>query len=144
MLDNLVNLATYYRPRTFSEIKGQGIAVSVVKTIASADGIACRSLFLKGSYGSGKCVLPSTRVVTSRGYEKIGTLLNVNEGFSDFKTDVLSRNGIKKSDKFFKQSSVKVNLLGLVNGETVNGTDKHRVYSWNGKTAELHSLLCMS
>lgn len=48
------NWATEYRPKTFAEVCGQEHAVSVLKNLAHADGIAARSIFLKGSWGSGK------------------------------------------------------------------------------------------
>lgn len=56
-MSEVVNLATYYRPKTFGEVVGQDVAVAALKRIAAADGIACRSIFLKGSYGSGKTSL---------------------------------------------------------------------------------------
>lgn len=48
------NLANLYRPKTFGEMVGQDLAVTTLKRIAHADGIAARALFLKGSFGSGK------------------------------------------------------------------------------------------
>ena len=52
-----VNLSTEYRPTTFSEVVGQKLAISALKRIAHAEGIACRSIFLHGSFGSGKTTL---------------------------------------------------------------------------------------
>ena len=46
-----------YRPRTFGEVVGQEIAVEALKRIASSDGVAVRSIFLRGAYGSGKTTL---------------------------------------------------------------------------------------
>lgn len=51
---NTGNLANLYRPKTFKEVVGQDLAVSALKRIAHADGISVRSVFLHGSYGSGK------------------------------------------------------------------------------------------
>lgn len=48
------NLANLYRPKTFGEMVGQELAVTTLKRIAHADGIAARALFLKGAFGSGK------------------------------------------------------------------------------------------
>ena len=48
------NLANLYRPRTFGEMVGQELAVTTLKRIAHADGIAARALFLKGEFGCGK------------------------------------------------------------------------------------------
>lgn len=52
-----INFSTYYRPKTFSEVVGQEVPKSVLRKIAMTDGISVRSVFLKGSYGSGKSTL---------------------------------------------------------------------------------------
>lgn len=52
-----INFATYFRPKTFAEVVGQDIPKAVLKKIALASGISVRSIFLKGSYGSGKSTL---------------------------------------------------------------------------------------
>lgn len=54
-MDN--NYSTKYRPKTYGEIVGQDIPKSVLKKIAQSSGIACRSIFLHGAYGSGKTSL---------------------------------------------------------------------------------------
>lgn len=51
---NIGNLANLYRPKTFKEVVGQDLAVAALKRIAHADGITVRSIFLHGSWGSGK------------------------------------------------------------------------------------------
>lgn len=51
------NFATAYRPNTFSEVVGQDIPKSVLTKIALSPGISVRSIFLKGSYGSGKSTM---------------------------------------------------------------------------------------
>lgn len=55
MTDN--NFATKYRPSTYQEVVGQDIPKAVLKKIALAPGISCRSIFLKGAWGSGKTSL---------------------------------------------------------------------------------------
>lgn len=50
-------LCDKYRPRTFSQVVGQQVAVSALRKIASADAIAVRSIFLRGPYGTGKTTL---------------------------------------------------------------------------------------
>ena len=52
-----INFATHYRPTTFAEVVGQDTAKAVLKKIANAEGISVRSIFLKGSWGSGKTTL---------------------------------------------------------------------------------------
>lgn len=47
-------LANLYRPKTFADVVGQPLAVTTLKRIAHADGIAARAIFMKGAFGSGK------------------------------------------------------------------------------------------
>lgn len=65
MIDN--NFSTKYRPSTYGEVVGQEVPKAVLKKIAMSPGIACRSIFLKGAWGSGKCVAPDTVVRTDSG-----------------------------------------------------------------------------
>lgn len=51
------NLANLYRPKTFSEVVGQPLAVETLRHIAMAEGIVARAVFLRGSWGSGKTTL---------------------------------------------------------------------------------------
>lgn len=51
------NFATAYRPSTFAEVVGQDVTKSVLTKIALSSGITVRSIFLKGSYGSGKSTM---------------------------------------------------------------------------------------
>jgi DNA polymerase III subunit gamma/tau len=53
----MANLATAYRPQTFSEVVGQDIPKSVLSRIALADGISVKSICLTGAFGSGKTTL---------------------------------------------------------------------------------------
>jgi len=51
------NFATYFRPRTFSDVVGQEVVKEALIRIAKSDGIVCRAIFLKGAYGCGKTTL---------------------------------------------------------------------------------------
>lgn len=48
------NFATKYRPSRWSEVVGQESSKAVLKRIAASDGIAVRSIFLRGAYGCSK------------------------------------------------------------------------------------------
>ena len=61
------NFATKYRPQSFKDVVGQESAKAVLKHIAAADGIATRAAFLRGAWGSGKCIHPSTLIRTDNG-----------------------------------------------------------------------------
>ena len=76
MSKQITNLATQYRPTKFSEVVGQDLAVNVLKKIALADGIAARSIFLKGAFGAGKCVAPDTIIRTKDGLRLANQITN--------------------------------------------------------------------
>lgn len=52
----MCSLALRYRPRTFADVIGQDLVVSVLKKVVS-DGMSYRSLLFSGCYGSGKTSL---------------------------------------------------------------------------------------
>lgn len=52
--NSTTTLANLYRPKTFADVVGQPLAVTTLKRIAHADGIAARAIFIKGAFGSGK------------------------------------------------------------------------------------------
>lgn len=70
------SIATQYRPNKFSQVVGQDIAVSALKYIASAEGITVNSIFLHGSYGSGKTTLSRLfgRAINCEVFQKTGEL----------------------------------------------------------------------
>ena len=72
------NLATDYRPTNFAEVLGQQTAVAMLKQIAKANGIACRAIFLKGSYGSGKTTLAGifAKAMNCQEFKKTGDICN--------------------------------------------------------------------
>lgn len=75
-MDN--NFSTKYRPQTFSEVVGQEIPKTVLKKIALSPGIACRSIFLKGSWGSGKTTMARifARSMNCSEFHKTGEVCN--------------------------------------------------------------------
>lgn len=76
------NFATSYRPKTFSEVVGQDTVKAVLKKIALADGIAVRSIFLKGSWGSGKSTMARIfgRALSCSEFRKLGDVCNECQG----------------------------------------------------------------
>lgn len=144
-LTESINFATSYRPTTFAEVVGQEIPKQVLKKLALAPGISARAVFLKGSYGSGKCVPAGTRVLTSQGYLPIEFLYpNPKEGFNDFVTEVHTRFGIRTSDKFYYQKQAEVLNLTLSNGYTLRGTPEHRVMVHKDGNSDLIKLGSLS
>lgn len=76
------NFATAYRPNTFSEVVGQDIPKSVLTKIAISPGISVRSIFLKGSYGSGKSTMARIfgRALNCSTFQKTHDVCNECEG----------------------------------------------------------------
>lgn len=76
------NLATSFRPKTFGEVMGQELAVDTLRRIAGSDGIVCRSIFLRGSYGSGKTTLARIfgKALNCVSFRKDGDVCNVCSG----------------------------------------------------------------
>lgn len=72
------NFATYYRPKTFSDVVGQDVAKNVLRKIAMADGIAVRAIFLKGGFGCGKSTLARIfgRAMNCENFKKTGEVCN--------------------------------------------------------------------
>lgn len=128
-MQELVNLATAYRPTTFSEVVGQPLAVATLKRIAHADGIACRSIFLKGSYGSGKCIDLEQRVSTSEGYLKGRDLVkNLPEGYNPKVIEVEQSDGTyRKTSHLFFQKGVKCFTVQSLYGKVFSATPEHPV-----------------
>lgn len=123
------NLSTLYRPTTFGEVVGQPTAVSALRNIALADGISVRSIFLRGAYGSGKCISGSQRVVTDRGYQKIGLLCNgLLDGFTERKTVVSQWDGSTRvASHLYKESNCIVYKFVDGSGAWFTGTRDHKI-----------------
>ena len=130
-----------FRPRTWDEVVGQDLNVAILKAIVKSPKNSPRSIILQGEFGTGKCVLGSTRVATSEGYLEIRGLVETSlNGFVDYKTNVWTRKGIKSSSHFYREGKCKVNILNLQTGYSINGTDAHRVLSYYKGRVGLHPL----
>ena len=72
------HLPTLYRPKSFKEVIGQPLAVSLFKKLAMCDGIVVRSVFVKGFYGSGKTTLARIfgKALNCRNFKKLGDVCN--------------------------------------------------------------------
>ena len=75
-MDN--NFSTKYRPMTFDQVVGQEVPKTVLKKIAQSPGIACRSIFLKGSWGSGKTTMARifARAMNCEHFHETGDVCN--------------------------------------------------------------------
>lgn len=130
-----------FRPQKFEEVAGQDLNKRVFKAIIDNPEQAPKSIILQGAFGTGKCVLGTTRVFTHNGYKMIKDLYpNAKEGFSEYTDEVLTRYGTAPSSHFYKQSSCDVNLMYLESGYVINGTDLHRVLAYHNNTIDLHPL----
>lgn len=125
------SLATKYRPKKFSEVVGQDTTVGVLKRFATAEGIPVRSIFLKGSWGSGKCIRGTQRISTGSGYIRIKDLIHdANEGFTDLVIPVEQPDGsFSNTSHFYKESDADLFVLQLQSGAVVTGTEEHPIMS---------------
>lgn len=119
------NFATKYRPLKFADVVGQSTVIQALKTIASADGIAVRSIFLKGSWGSGKCVSPDTIIKTDDGIRYAKDIIG-NETFSI--------NG-KNNGFLAKEKNLEKRVLAITtkSGSVFKVTKNHPVLVWEDK-----------
>lgn len=122
---NTGNLANLYRPKTFKEVVGQDLAVSALKRVAHAPGITVRSIFLHGSWGSGKCIHPDTIVRTSEGLRQANSIRN----YTPF-TILGSSNAFVGAEI---NAETKVYCIRTERGKVVKVTGNHPVYVWDGE-----------
>lgn len=137
------DLASLYRPKTFSEVIGQTTAVKALKRIAAADGIAARAVFLHGSYGSGKCISGDQRVVTSTGYRRIKDIMpNAPYGFTPLEIEVEQADGsFAKTSHFYRERGVRLHYVECRSDCVYTGTDDHPIMAFT-KTGGLGLTRC--
>lgn len=127
------NLANLYRPAKFADVVGQPTAVETLRRIACADGIAARAVFLRGAYGSGKCIAGHQRISTERGYRRICELGNPlwEEGFTDMTLGVEQPDGsIAFTSHFYKESKRILYSLRGSSGCVYTGTSNHPIMAY--------------
>lgn len=122
---NTGNLANLYRPKTFKEVVGQDLAVSALKRVAHAPGITVRSILLKGSWGSGKCVHPDTIVRTADGLRKASSIVK----YTPF--EILGSSNAFVGAEL--NSETQVYCIKTERGKTVKVTGNHPIYVWDGE-----------
>lgn len=125
-------LANTYRPSKFADVVGQATAVSLMRRLAAADGIATRAVFLKGAWGSGKCISGDQRISTESGYCTIASLLpSAVDGFTPFTLGVEQPDGsYEKTSHFYKESGVKLFHIKCLSGRVYTGTARHPIMCW--------------
>jgi DNA polymerase III subunit gamma/tau len=75
-------LTTELRPRKFSDVVGQEVAISALKKLAHSEGVNVRSILLKGSWGSGKTTLARIfgKAVNCEHFKELGDVCDECEG----------------------------------------------------------------
>lgn len=127
------NLANLYRPTKFGDVVGQSTAVETLRRIACADGIAARAVFLRGAYGSGKCIGGWQRVSMWDGYRRIMELSpdGAGDGFSDYKALVEQSDGSYVSTShFYKEDRATLYSIRGESGCVYTGTAAHPVMAY--------------
>lgn len=137
-------LANTYRPQKFADVVGQSTAVSLMKRLAGADGIAARAVFLKGAWGSGKCIAGDQRISTDAGYCRIDSLLpSASEGFTPFTIGVEQPDGsFEMTSHFYKETNVKLYRLHGLSGRVYTGTARHPLMCWSKSHADSRLTSC--
>lgn len=127
------NLANIYRPVKFGDVVGQSAAVETLRRIACADGIAARAVFLRGAYGSGKCIAGHQRVSTDAGYKRIADLepAGAGVGFTDHRVMVEQPDGsYLPTSHFYKEEDVSLLSLRCKSGSVYTGTAAHPILAY--------------
>lgn len=125
--NSTTTLANLYRPKTFADVVGQPLAVTTLKRIAHADGIAARAIFMKGAFGSGKCQCGTDYVSTSYGYKKFKDIYpDAGYGFTPFEIGVEQPDGsFAQTSHFYKEKDAEVLHLRCASGREYTGTAAH-------------------
>lgn len=126
-------LANTYRPQKFADVVGQSTAVSLMKRLAGADGIAARAVFLKGAWGSGKCISGDQRISTEFGYYRISDLLpSAGDGFTPFEIGVEQPDGsYAVTSHFYKEARARLYRIRCLSGRVYTGTAAHPLMCWS-------------
>jgi len=75
-------ISTDYRPKQFSDVLGQDTPVAVLKHLAKSEGIAARSILIKGAWGSGKTTVARIfgKAVNCERFAELNDVCNECEG----------------------------------------------------------------
>lgn len=129
-MENKGMLTQTLRPKNFSELLGNETNKKILKAILSNPDNSPRVLIFGGSFGSGKCVIGSTRVATNYGYIKIEDLYDKSErrydkeGFTEIKG--LTTVGGEASH-YYRQLYVDTKEVIFSNNSKIEGTLNHRI-----------------
>lgn len=108
-MTDITSLATKYRPQCFADVVGQDSTVNILKSFASStNGIPVRSIFLKGSWGSGKTTLARifAKAMNCEKFKEIGDVCNECKNCKD----VMSEN----SGLYFEFDSASVGNVDTI------------------------------
>jgi DNA polymerase III subunit gamma/tau len=107
---------------------GQESAVSSLEGMIKTGRID-RTFLIAGPFGSGKCVIDSTRIPTTQGFLQIGDLVDTSlpEGFNPKQIELDTRIGAKKTKNVFHETTN--NTLEIITnlGYSLEGTFEHSV-----------------
>lgn len=126
---------TVYRPRRLDDVVGQDTPVRMLRNILARyekggldPKLIPNSLIIEGPFGSGKCIVGDSLVLTKRGFERIDSFKQSNDGFTEFNLNVLSKDGWATSSHFFQEEVDKTIEVTLWNGMKIRGTFEHPLY----------------
>lgn len=125
------SLALRYRPQKLSEMIGQDVGVGIIEGMLKKRKIT-RAFLIPGPWGSGKCIVEGSMVLTGKGIKQIETLKEVKEdGFHPYEMDILSRKGVTKSSHFYREKVDETFKVRTRFGYEVEGTLEHPLLTIN-------------
>lgn len=137
------NLANLYRPRCFADVVGQPLAVETLRRIAMADGIVARAVFLRGAWGSGKCVGGDSRISTDRGYLRIGDIEHSACGFTPMVFGVEQSDGsFADTSHFYHEQACVLRRFVTKSGRSFSGTYDHPVLAYRVGSDRVELVRC--
>jgi len=116
-----------YRPTKLADIVGQDVVVQIL-TNSFKQKRMHHAYILEGLFGSGKCIIGNSLILTNDGLKKISDIVPDKSGISNIDIDVVQGNGDKGKSKFgYHEKQVNTIALTTNEGYSIEGTPEHPI-----------------